>query len=174
MAAAPDLSRLWPGAAGVSLPHRRVAERQHLRPRRGGVSDIAEASTAPTAAVVRVAAFRAALRSFLRESEQSARANGLTPQRHLLLLMIKGAPDGSEQTTIGDLAERMKLAQSSVTELVSRAERAGLVQRQQWDADARVAHLRLTEEGERRLASVFKRLHLERARLQEAFGEASV
>ena len=40
-----------------------------------------------------VAEFRAALRGFLRTSERNARAAGLTPQRYLLLLMIKGAAD---------------------------------------------------------------------------------
>ena len=40
--------------------------------------------------------------------------------------MVKGAPDGSEQSTVTELAERLQLAQSTVTELVSRAEEAGL------------------------------------------------
>src|SRR5919109_2041930 len=101
---------------------------------------------------VSVAEFRAALRRFLRRSERIARRSGLTPQRHLLLLMIKGAPDGSEQSTVTELAERLQLAQSTVTELVRRAEEAGLVERERSTADGRVAHLRLTREGERRLA----------------------
>ena len=44
----------------------------------------------------RVAEFRSALRRFLRITERNARSAGLTPQRYLLLLMIKGAPDHSE------------------------------------------------------------------------------
>jgi hypothetical protein len=44
------------------------------------------------AAAIRVAAFRGALRSFLNDNEQIACANRLTPQRYLLLLMIKGLP----------------------------------------------------------------------------------
>ena len=79
--------------------------------------------------VARVADFRAALRAFLRKSERNARQSGLTPQRYLLLLMIKGAPDGSEQSTVTELAERLQLAQSTVTELVRRAEETGLVER---------------------------------------------
>jgi DNA-binding MarR family transcriptional regulator len=118
---------------------------------------------------VRVAEFRAALRKFLRRNEQVARRSGLTPQRHLLLLMIKGAPDGSEQSTVTELSDRLQLAQSTVTELVSRAEEAGLVGREQSATDARVAHLRLTDEGERRLALAFTSLVRERADLRDAF-----
>jgi DNA-binding MarR family transcriptional regulator len=123
---------------------------------------------APEAAM-RVADFRAALRRFLRNSERTARASGLTPQRYLLLLMVKGAPDGSEQSTVTELAERLQLAQSTVTELVSRAEEVGLIEREPSSADGRVAHLRLTEEGERRLARSFSSLAAERSQLREAF-----
>src|SRR5437764_15284312 len=100
----------------------------------------------------RVAEFRAALRRFLRITERNARAAGLTPQRYLLLLMIKGAADHSEQSTVTELAERLQLAQSTVTELVRRAEETGLVGRERAPADGRIAHLRLSPEGERRLA----------------------
>src|ERR687886_1382719 len=113
-------------------------------------------------AAMRAAEFRAALRQFLRRSERIARSSGLTPQRYLLLLMIKGAPDGSEQSTVTELAERLQLAQSTVTELVSRAEEAGLIEREQSQTDARVAHLRLTPEGERRLARSFATMAAER------------
>jgi DNA-binding MarR family transcriptional regulator len=116
-----------------------------------------------------VAAFRSALRSFLRESELAARTSGLTPQRYLLLLMIKGAPDGGEQATVTELVERLGLAQSTVTELVRRAEEVGLVEREASPDDGRVVHLRLTAEGENRLAGAFTRLDVERRRLREAF-----
>ncbi len=118
-----------------------------------------------TAAAIRVAALREALRAFLRESELTARKNGLTPQRHLLLLMIKGAPDGSERSTVTELAARLRLAQTTVTDLVRRAEDAGLVAREQSDVDARVAILRLTEEGEQRLARSFRAHDVQRDQL---------
>jgi DNA-binding MarR family transcriptional regulator len=119
--------------------------------------------------VIAVAEFRAALRQFLRRSERVARLSGLTPQRHLLLLMIKGAPGGDEQSTVTQLSERLQLAQSTVTELVRRAEEAGLIERTQSQRDARVAHLRLTPEGERRLMLSFTELETERAQLRDAF-----
>ena len=120
-----------------------------------------------TSDAVAVAEFRSALRVFLRRTERVARESGLTPQRYLLLLMVKGAPDGSEQSTVTELSERLQLAQSTVTELVSRAEDAGLLVREQSRSDARVAHLRLTDEGERRLQSAFTALGTERANLHE-------
>jgi len=121
--------------------------------------------------VMAVAELRSALRQFLRRSERVARQSGLTPQRYLLLLMIKGAPGGSEQSTVTELSERLQLAQSTVTELVRRAEEAGLVEREQSQTDARVAHLRLTAEGERRLMLSFTELETERAQLRDAFAQ---
>lgn len=119
--------------------------------------------------VARVAEFRAALRRFLRISERNARAARLTPQRYLLLLMIKGAADHTEQSTVTELSERLQLAQSTVTELVSRAEENGLLERERSSVDGRIAHLRLTPEGERRLAQAFTSNESERRALLEAF-----
>jgi DNA-binding MarR family transcriptional regulator len=122
----------------------------------------------PTNEYVRVAEFRAALRRFLRGTEHVARRSGLTPQRYQLLLMVKGAPDGSERSTVTELAERMQLGQSTVTELVGRAEEVGLIAREPSRDDRRVAVLRLTEEGERRLAAAFTGLEAERKALLDA------
>jgi DNA-binding MarR family transcriptional regulator len=120
---------------------------------------------------IALAGLRSALRVFMRQSEQMARRSGLTPQRHLLLLMIKGAPDGSERSTVTELSERLQLAQSTVTELVRRAEDAGLIEREQSASDGRVAYLRLTNEGERRLDRVAEKLVVERARLRETIAD---
>jgi len=117
---------------------------------------ISDDLTIDTAEAIQAAALREALRAFLRDSELIAQASGLTPQRHLLLLMIKGAPDGSERATVTQLANRLQLAQTTVTDLVRRAEDAGLVQRELSDRDARVTYLRLTAEGERRLTHSFR------------------
>ena len=114
---------------------------------------------------VRVAEFRAALRRFLRRTERIARDSGLTPQRYLLLLMIKGASDGSARSTVTTLANRLQLAQSTVTELVGRAEDAGLLAREPSPADGRVALLALTPRGEELLASAFTGLETERRNL---------
>jgi DNA-binding MarR family transcriptional regulator len=119
----------------------------------------------PTDEFIRVAEFRSALRRFLGQSERVARTSGLTPQRYLLLLMIKGAPNGNERSTVTELSERLQLAQSTVTELVARAADAGLVAREPSSDDGRVALLRLTAEGERRLTNAFTSLASERQQL---------
>ena len=118
-----------------------------------------------TATAIRVAALRETLRAFLRESELIAQASGLTPQRHLLLLMIKGAPDGSERATITELVSRLRLAQTTVSDLVRRAEEVGLIQRERSPDDRRLVRLRLTAEGERRLARSVREHADERRRL---------
>jgi DNA-binding MarR family transcriptional regulator len=113
------------------------------------------------------AQLRTALRAFTRRSEQLARTQGLTPQQYLLLLLIKGAPDGSERANVTDLSRRLQLGQSTVTELVHRAEAAGFVERRPSRHDARVSWLSLTQEGNRRLAAVVSALGPQRRRLVE-------
>ncbi len=115
----------------------------------------------------RAAELREELRRFLRVSERAARKHQLTPQRYALLLMIKGAPDGSERSTVTELSDRLQLAQSTVTELVRRAETVGLIKREPSPKDGRVAYLSLTPEAERRLAGTVSDLGLERQRLTE-------
>ena len=111
------------------------------------------------------AALRGALRKFMGSSERIAREEGLTPSRHTLLLMIKTAHRG--RSTVTELADRMQLTQSTVTELVTRAELAGLLVREQSGEDARVFWLRLTADGEARLARTVARIGRERQRLLE-------
>src|SRR5829696_563029 len=123
----------------------------------------------PTVAeAARVTEFRVALRRFQHQTDVVARECGITPAWYLLLLQIKGAPDLSEQTTVTALADRLQLAQSSVTELVSRAEQAGLLERKLSSSDARVVHLRLSAQGEEIFARAFRSLASEREALRES------
>jgi DNA-binding MarR family transcriptional regulator len=117
------------------------------------------------------AALRSALRRFDRVSEQRAREHGLTPRQYLLLLMIKGAPDGSERSTVTALADLLQLQQSTVTELVGRAETAGLLRRSPSPDDGRVVHLHLSERGEECLAALVGELGAERRRLAQIFAQ---
>lgn len=110
----------------------------------------------------RLLGFRTELRRFLRWSEDEARAAGLTPAQHQLLLGVRGHPDPAGPT-IGELAEYMVLRHHSVVELIDRAGRAGLVERVGDEADHRVVRLRLTREGEQAIERL-SRLHLEELR----------
>jgi DNA-binding MarR family transcriptional regulator len=68
---------------------------------------------------------------------------------------------------MSDLGRQLSLRQTAVTELVKRAEEAGLVQRSTSTADRRVFVLALTPEGKRRLMRAFVGLGEERRRLAE-------
>jgi DNA-binding MarR family transcriptional regulator len=107
-------------------------------------------------------AFRTSLRRFLHWSETQARSAGLTPAQHQLMLAVKGHP-GAQGPTIGDLAGYLMLRHHSTVELVDRAEAAGLVGRRGDDGDGRVTRVRLTGEGEARLASLAQ-AHLDELR----------
>lgn len=96
-------------------------------------------------------AFRASLRRFQHWSETKAREAGLTPAQHQLLLAIKGHP-GGRGPAVRDLAGYLLLRHHSTVELVDRAEAGGLVERWRDARDGRVARVRLTADGERRLA----------------------
>jgi DNA-binding MarR family transcriptional regulator len=121
----------------------------------------------PLEYVIAIADFRAALRRFVRHSDRVAERHGLTPQRYLLLLMIKGAPDGSERLNVRAIAERLQLGDNTTTELINRAEREGLVRRERSRDDARVVNLRLTREGEHRLYGVLVELEGDRQELEQ-------
>lgn len=103
--------------------------------------------------------FRTALRRFLRWSEDEARAAGLTPAQHQLLLAIKGH-EGERGPTVGELSEYLVLRHNSVVELIDRAGEAGLVRRERDEDDHRIVHLHLTPLAESRIEEL-SRLHLE-------------
>ena len=105
---------------------------------------------------------RSALRRFERRSEQISRRHNLTPRQYLLLLMLKSSELQESPATITELVERLALTQSTVTELVQRAEDAGLVARRPSQSDGRVFHLSLTPLGTERLDAAFKELGPER------------
>jgi len=123
----------------------------------------------PLERVIRIAAFRSQLRSFLRHSERRCLSLGLTPQRFVLLLLIDGAPDGSRRASFTDLAARLELERNTVTELCARAEEAGLIVREPSSLDKRVVYLRLTKEGDRLLQRALAETDDARRELLEAF-----
>jgi len=105
-----------------------------------------------------LAELRYRIRSFLAFSERQARAAGLEPQQHQLLLAVRGAAGGAG-AGLGELAERLMLRHHSAVELVDRLERRGLVARSRNAADRRRVTVRLSGRGER-LLSRLSHLHL--------------
>jgi DNA-binding MarR family transcriptional regulator len=106
--------------------------------------------------------FRTALRQFLRWSEEQAKAIGLTPAQHQLLLAIKGHP-GEAAPTIGELSDYLVSKHHSVVELIDRAVDGGLVERRRDEVDHRIVHLVLTPLGEERIEEL-SQLHREELR----------
>ena len=91
-----------------------------------------------------LAELRHLLRRFMAFSEARARACGLLPQQHQLLLAIRGA---DREPTVGYLAERLVIRPHSAVELVDRMERDGLVRRVRTPDDLRRARVELTRRG---------------------------
>ena len=100
-----------------------------------------------------LAELRYRIRHFLREGDAKARAVGLEPQQYLMLLAIRGLPEGRE-ATIQTLAERLALKHHSAVELVDRMETNGYVRRTRSRDDRRRVFVTLLPRGERLLEQV--------------------
>ncbi len=103
--------------------------------------------------VRRLAWFRYRLRRFVRFSERAARASGVTPQQHQLLLGVAGFT-GRGWATISELAEFLQEQHHAVVGLVERTARRGLVRKEHSRHDRRFVLARLTRRG----AAILKKL----------------
>lgn len=119
--------------------------------------------------VARLAQFRYQLRRFLRFSENTARAAGVTPQQHQLMLGVAGF-NGSGWATISELAEFLQERHNAVVGLVDRARDRGLVIKKSVAADARLVRVELTPEGARILGKLAALHRGELARFQARAG----
>jgi len=99
--------------------------------------------------------FRYALRRFLHLSEENARAAGITPQQHLLLLAVRGHPS-YPAVNITEIAEHLQVRHHSASLLVDRAVRRDppLLCRERDATDRRRALVSLAPEGEAILEQV--------------------
>jgi DNA-binding MarR family transcriptional regulator len=100
-----------------------------------------------------IADFRYQLRVFLRFSEDITQTYGLTVLQYLLLLQTKGYP-GRDWATIAELAQRLQSHHHGVVALVSRCEKAGLVQRIPGREDRRCVEIHLLPKGEQLLNDI--------------------
>jgi|SRR3974390_1113178 len=102
-----------------------------------------------------LAELRYRIRRFVQQGNVLAQRAGLEPQQYLLLLTIRGLPEGQE-STIRVLAERLSLQHHSAVELVNRMERHGYVRRLRSQSDRRNVLVYLQPRGERLLDRVAK------------------
>jgi DNA-binding MarR family transcriptional regulator len=101
----------------------------------------------------KLAEFRFQLRKFLHFSHAAAEQCGVRPQQYQLLQCIYGMP-GELDPTIANVAARMLLKHNSAVELVDRTIEQGLLRRSPDPTDHRRILLRVTQQGERILASL--------------------
>ena len=94
-----------------------------------------------------LAEFRYQLRRFLRFSEEAARAVGLEPQQHQLLLALKGLPE-EHTATVGELAGRLQIQHHSTVELIDRMVERNLIERSRDENDQRRVIISLTPYGD--------------------------
>jgi DNA-binding MarR family transcriptional regulator len=109
-------------------------------------ASIARPDPVPFRTLRQLSRFRYQLRLFLRFSEKAARAAGVTPQQHQLMLGVAGFT-GRRWATISELAEFLQEKHNAVVALVGRACRAKLVRKQPWPRDRRVMRVELTPAG---------------------------
>ena len=121
----------------------------------------------------RAAELRQALRLFQRRTEELTAAHGLTPRTYQLLLMIKTSRSSDEAAGLTELEERLQLGKSTITELVQRAEKRGLVRRDLDRERRRGISISLTPTGQRRLAATLLELGDERRRLTGILGRSA-
>jgi DNA-binding MarR family transcriptional regulator len=100
-----------------------------------------------------LAELRHRIRRFLQEGDDAARKVGLEPQQYLLLLAVRGLPEGQE-CTIRALADRLTLRHHSTVELVDRMEVRGYVKRTRGREDRRQVLVSLQPRGEKLLEEV--------------------
>ncbi len=101
-----------------------------------------------------LAELRYQIRRFLSFSEQAARAAGLEPRQHQLLLGLKGLP-AKARPTIGELAERLQIQHHSAVELVNRLSAAGYIRRARAGEDRREVLAVAYSQGRESVAQAF-------------------
>src|ERR1700741_4284426 len=95
-----------------------------------------------------LAELRYQIRCFLSFSEQAARAAGLEPRQHPLMLGLKGFQRGARPAS-GELAERLQIQHHRAVELVNRLAATGYLRRTRGGEDRREVLLSLTAKAEK-------------------------
>jgi DNA-binding MarR family transcriptional regulator len=100
-----------------------------------------------------LAAFRHALRGFMRFSEAAAAEVGLTTQHYQAMLVLRGCAD-DQRVSINDLAQQLFIKHNSAVGLVDRLVQEKMIVREPSTVDRRKVELRLTGRGRQVLAKL--------------------
>jgi DNA-binding MarR family transcriptional regulator len=106
-----------------------------------------------TSGYARLAAFRKALREFVRFSDVAAAEVGLTTQHYQAMLILRACPSG-HRVSIRELAGELLIKHNSAVGLVDRLVEEGLVSRESSEADRRKVELTLSARGREVLAQL--------------------
>lgn len=115
---------------------------------------------------------RVALRHFQAATNEITRAHGLTPRQYDLLAILHGGDSRRRVPSV--IAADLRLERNTMTELVTRAVKAGLVRREPVERDGRFKQIRPTEEGTRCYLAAVAELRPARGRLLALLREAAV
>jgi DNA-binding MarR family transcriptional regulator len=96
---------------------------------------------------------RTGLRRFMHWSDEQARAAGLTPAKHQLLLAVRGHPDPAGPT-IREIANYLVLRHHSAVGLIDRAAGDGLVKRTPDPSTRSAVRITLTPAGVEKLEAL--------------------
>jgi DNA-binding MarR family transcriptional regulator len=100
-----------------------------------------------------LAELRYRIRHFIQEGDAAAQRSNLEPQQYLMLLAIRGLPQGAV-ATIRTVAERMAIKHHSAVELIDRLESHGWVRRSRSAGDKREVRVSLRPQGRKLLDRV--------------------
>lgn len=110
-----------------------------------------------------VAQLRIALRRFLFATDQVTERHGLTSRQYDLLSLLHDPEQ--DHLTASAIAEQLSLSPSATTELVTRASKAGLLERKLDPNDTRIKYVLATKEGRKRFFAAVHDLRSERTKI---------
>ncbi|CAN5412561.1 MarR family transcriptional regulator [soil metagenome] len=134
------------------ISSKRKRSRPAVRPAR---AKPARRTKIPTVDYKALAQFRFEIRKFQAFSEAAVQKEGLTPQQHQALLIIKGF-SSDEPVSVGELAKFLLIRHHTAVELMDRMTKLGLLRRVVDNEDGRRALVKLTKDGEKRLRKLSK------------------
>ena len=101
--------------------------------------------------------------SFAKAKSQQFASQGLTSQQVSILLLL----DGTGPLKVSEIAERLKMVDSNVSNICSRLQKAGLVLRKSHKDDRRVVFIELTDLAQIKMAEIKTKAYEFRRKMSE-------